>query len=195
MTITSKKYLLLVVTNIVFVSCACISAAQENKVYSGPGYEKGQHSERSLSFAIPKGWVNDERAAKKLGLHSVLVPSGATLESANRVITIAFQKKDANKSGLENLKNFVKVDVESTLSEFPDTQFAKWQPSKLDPDKLNFWSMEEYGKKKNMPSPHRVVILDSGDGYFSISVTAETRDDLRLPVYEEFFNTLAIGPS
>jgi hypothetical protein len=54
--------------------------------------------------------------------------------------------------------------------------------------------MEEYGKKKNMPSPHRVVILDSGDGYFSISVTAETRDDLRSPVYEEFFNTLAIGP-
>ena len=51
-----------------------------------------------------------------------------------------------------------------------------------------------YYKKKNMPSPHRVVILDSGDGYFSISVCAETRDDLRSPVYEEFFNTLAIGP-
>ena len=111
------------------------------------------------------------------------------------MITIAFQKKDATKSGLETLKNFVKVDLENTLSEFPDTQFAKWQPSKLDPDKLNFWSMEEYGRKKNMPSPHRVLILDSGDGYFSFSVTVETRDDLRLPVYEEFFNSLAIGPS
>jgi hypothetical protein len=191
---SNKDCLLLVVTSIsVFVSCACISSAQENKVYTGPAYEKGQHSEQSL--ALPKGWVNDGKAANKLGLHSVLVPSGATLESANRVITIAFQKKDTTKPGLETLKNFVKVDLESTLSEFPDTQFAKWQPSKLDPNKLNFWSMEEYGKKKDMPSPHRVVILDSGDGYFSISVTVETRDDLRLPVYEEFFNSLAIGPS
>jgi hypothetical protein len=171
------------------------SAAQENTVTMGPGYEKGQQSQKTLSFVIPQGWVKDEKAAKKLGLQSVLVPSGMTLENADRVITIAFQKKDANKPGLENLKNFVRVDLQDTLAQFPDAQFAKWQPSKLDPDKLNFWSIEMYGKKKNKPSPQRFVVLDAGAGYFSISLTAGARNDLQLPVYEDFFNSLGIGPS
>ena len=59
----------------------------------GPGYEKGQQSQNTLSFAIPQGWVRDEKAAKKVGLSTVLVPSGMTLENADQVITIAFQLK------------------------------------------------------------------------------------------------------
>jgi hypothetical protein len=171
------------------------SAEQENSVTVGPGYEKGQQSQKTLSFVIPQGWVKDEKAAKKFGLQSVLVPSGMTLENADRVITIAFQKKDANKPGLENLKNFVRVDLQDTLAQFPDAQFAKWQPSKLDPEKLNFWSIEMWGKKKGRPSPQRFVVLDAGDGYFSISLTAATRNDLQLQMYEEFFNSLGLGPS
>ena len=50
-----------------------------------------------------------------------------------------------------------------------------------------------YGKKKNEPSPQRIVVLDTGDGYFSISLTAGTRNDLQLPMYEEFFNSLGTG--
>jgi hypothetical protein len=171
------------------------SASQENSVTTGPGYEKGQQSQKTLSFGMPQGWVKDEKAAKKLGLHSALVPSGMTLENADRVITIAFQKKDANKPGLENLKTFVKVDLQDTLAQFPDAQFVKWQPSKLDPDKLDYWSIELYGKQKNKPSPQRLVVLDAGDGYFSISLTAGTRNDLQLAMYDEFFNSLRIGPS
>jgi hypothetical protein len=172
-----------------------ISAAQENKVTMGPGYEKGQQSQNTLSFATPQGWVRDEKAAKKVGLHTVLVPSGVTLENADKVITIAFQKKDASKPGLDNLKNFVRADLQDTLAQFPDAQFVKWQPSKLDPGKLNFWSIEMYGKKKNQPSPQRFVVLDAGDGYFSVSLTAKTRNDLQLPMYEDFFNSLGVEPS
>jgi hypothetical protein len=192
-----RKFLVFLVVSVLCCGLCLFPtlAAQENSVTMGPGYEKGQQSQKSLSFAIPQGWVKDEKAAKKLGLHSVLVPSGMTLENADRVITIAFQKKDANKLGLENLKNFVKVDLQDTLAQFPDAQFTKWQPSKLDPDKLNFWSIEMYGKKKGKPSPQRFLVLDTGDGYFSIALTAGTRNDLQLPTYEGFFNSLGIGPS
>jgi hypothetical protein len=193
----TKKLLMLLLVSIPVIDpglCDTL-AAQENNVIMGPGYEKGQQSEKTLSFLIPQGWVKDEKAAKKLGLHTVLVPSGMTLENADRVITIAFQKKDTNKAGLENLKNFVRVDLQDTLAQFPDAQFAKWQPSKLDPGKLNFWSIEMYGKKKNKPSPQRFVVLDAGDGYFSVSLTAKMRSDLQLPMYEDFFNSLGIEPS
>jgi hypothetical protein len=67
--------------------------AQENNVIVGPGYEKGQQSQNTQPFAIPQGWVRDETAAKKVGLHTVLVPSGMTLENADKIITIVFQKK------------------------------------------------------------------------------------------------------
>jgi hypothetical protein len=145
-----------------------------------------------LSFVMPQGWVRDEKGAKKAGLQSVLVPSGMTLENADKVITIAFQKKDPNKSGLEDLKSFFKVDLQDILAQFPDAQFVRWQPSKLDPDKLDFMSIEMYGKKKNEPSPNRSVILDTGDGFLSVALTVHTRSELQLPMYEEFFNSLGL---
>jgi len=193
----TEKLLMLLVVSVLAIGpgLSFASAAQENRVILRPDYTKGQRSHTKLSFVIPQGWVKDEKAAKKLGLHSVLVPSGMTLKNADKLITIAFQKKDPNKPGLENLKDFVRADRQDTLSRFPDAQFEKWQPAKLDPDKLNFVSFEMYGKEKNKPSPQRVVVLDAGDGYFSIALTTRTRNDLQLPMYEEFFNTLGIGPS
>jgi hypothetical protein len=192
---TQKLLMLLVVTFVIGTGLSYTSAAQENNVIVGPGYEKGQQSKKSLSFVIPQGWVRDEKGAKKAGLHSVLVPSGMTLENADKAITIAFQKKDPNKSGLENLKSFFKVDLQDILTQFPDAQFVRWQPSKLDPDKLDFMSIEMYGKKKNEPPPNRSVILDTGDGFFSVALTVHTRSELQLPMYEEFFNSLGLRPS
>ena len=193
----TEKLLMLLVVSVLAIGpgLSSTSAAQENSVIIRPGYKKGQQSHTKLSFLIPQGWVKDEKAAKKLGLHSVLVPSGMTLENADKIITIAFQKKDPNKPELENLKNFVTADRQNTLAQFPDAQFEKWQPAKLDPGKLHFVSFEMYGKEKNKPSPQRVVVLDAGDGYFSIALTTRTRNDLQLPMCEEFFNSLGIGPS
>jgi hypothetical protein len=36
------------------------------------------------------------------------------------------------------------------------------------------------------------VVLDGGDGYFSVALAAKTRNDLQLPVYEDFLNSLQI---
>jgi len=169
----------------------CTSTAQNNVVL-GPGYEKGQQSRDKLSFAIPQSWVEDKDAETKLGLYRVLVPSGAKLENANKVITIAFQKKDSSKPGLDTLQAFFKADLQDTLTQFPDAQFARWQPTKLDPAKVSFMGLEMYGKKKGKPSPQHFIVVEVSDGFFSVSLTVASRDDLKLPIYDGFFNSLAI---
>ena len=193
----AEKLLMLFVVSVLAMGpgLSSTAAAQGNSVILRPDYKKGQQSDKKLSFVIPHGWVKDEKAAKKFGLHSVLVPAGMKFENADKVITIAFQKKDPNKPGLENLEDFVRADRQDTLSRFPDAQFEKWQPAKLDPDKLHFVSSEMYGKEKNKPSPQRFVVLATGDGFFSIALTTRTRNDLQNPKYEKFFNSLRIGPS
>lgn len=168
------------------------SSAAQNNLTLGIGYEKGQQSRNKLSFAMPQGWIEDRNAAAKLGLYRVLVPSGAKLENASKVLTIAFQKKDTSKPGLDTLKNFFRADLQDTLAQFPDAQFVRWQPSKLDPSKVNFMSLEMYGKKKGKPSPQHFVIVEAPDGYFSVSLTVDSRDDLKLALYDDFFNSLAI---
>ena len=169
----------------------CTSTAQNN-VTLGPGYEKGQQSRDKLSFAMPQGWAEDKDAETKLGLYRVLVPSGAKLENANKVITIAFQKKDSSKPALGTLKAFFKANLQDTLTQFPDAQFARWQPSKLDPAKVTFLGLEMYGKKKDEPSPQHFIVAEVSDGFFSVSLTVANRDDLKLPIYDDFFNSLAI---
>jgi len=194
---TTNKLLLPVVAAAVFFGpFQGVLTAQEqkaNEVLMGPNFQKGQKSKRELMFAIPPNWIKDEKSAKKTGIYSVLVPKGMKLGNTDRVITIAFQKK-ADKPGMEDLKAFFKEDLQETLALYPDAQFVRWQPAKLDPAKIDFVSLEMYGKEKDKPSPQRFLILDSGDGYYSVSVTVSTRDDLQLPVYEDFFNSLSLAP-
>jgi hypothetical protein len=52
-----------------------------------------------------------------------------TLENADKVITIAFQKKDPNKPELENLKNFVRADRQNTLFPVPRCPIRKMATS------------------------------------------------------------------
>lgn len=167
------------------------ASAAQNDVTFGAGYEKGQQSQNKLSFAMPQGWQEDKNAATKLGLYRVLVPVRSQLKNSDKAITIAFQKKDRNKPGLDSLKNFFRADLQNTLAQFPDAQFVRWQPSKLDPAKVSFMSLEMYGKN-NKPSPQHFIIVEAPDGYFSVSLTVEKRDDLKLPLYDDFFNSLVI---
>jgi len=168
-------------------------AKPENNVIVGPGFQKDQQSQMTLVFAVPPGWVRDEAGAKKLGFYGVLVPAGSTLEHAEKEITIEFQRKDPHTPGMENLENFARDDFKQTLAQFPEAQFARWQPHGLNPDKIKFFSIEMFGKKKNQPSPQHYVILDSGDGFFSISLTAKTREELQSPIYEDFFNSIDLA--
>jgi hypothetical protein len=191
-----KSSLFLLLVTVLAFGCSMLSYAQENEknnVIMGRGYEKNQKSEKELIFMAPAGWSEDREAAKKLGLVRVLVPNGTTLEQANKVITIAFQRKDLDKPGLDNLENFFRGDLRNTLSKFPDAELSRWQPSKLNQDKVKFFSGEIYGKQKDEPSPQHFVVLDAGDGYFSVALTAETRNELQLQTYEDFFNSLSLN--
>lgn len=158
----------------------------------GPGFVKGQQSVRQLGFIIPEKWESDAAAAKQYGLAAVLVPSGQTMSSAKIVITVAFQRKDPNNVGLDSLESFFRADVGNVLKQFPDARAERWQPSRLDPSALRFMSLEMYGRSKDRPSPHRFVLVDSGDGFFSLTLTAETRNELRREEYDRFFNSLRL---
>jgi hypothetical protein len=127
----TQKLLMLLVVSVLAIGpgLSFTSAVQENSVIIRPSYKKVQQSRKKLSFVIPQGWVKDEKAAKKLGLYDVLVPSGMTLENADKVITIAFQKKDPNKPELENLKNFVRADRQNTLFPVPRCPIRKMATS------------------------------------------------------------------
>ena len=111
------------------------TATAQNNVTLGPGYEKVQQSRDKLSFTMPQGWAQGKDAETKVGLYRVLVSLGIRLENASKVITIAFQKKDASKPGLDTLKAFFQADLQDTLSQFPDASspdgnLPNWTPQK-----------------------------------------------------------------
>ena len=134
--------------------------------------------------------MTDKKAAEKTGVFMILLPKGSTLEQSDRVITIAFQKRDANAPELATLDAFFRSDLENTVRAFPGLEAARWQPSGLDPTKLDFRSLEVFGGKA---SPHRVVFLAVPDGFFSVTVTVESREALETPIYGTFFNSLGIA--
>ncbi|MCU1244405.1 MAG: hypothetical protein JWN02_315 [Acidobacteria bacterium] len=172
------------------VMCLVAAAAvAQNPVIIGSAYQRGQTSVAPITFSPPQGWIKDEQAATQAGLFAVLVPRGTTLESADRAVTIAFQKKNPNVAELATLDAFFRSDIGSTLARFPDVQAVRWQPSGINPDKIKFRSLEMFGGKT---SPHRTLIIEASDGFFSITATAETRKDLEAPEYEAFFNSIKL---
>jgi hypothetical protein len=157
----------------------------QNRVVIGPNYEKGLKSTRLLKYDTPAGWSTDKNAVKELGLYDVLVPNGETIKTTPVAITVAFQKKDANDSGLNNLENFYRTELAITLSRYPNAQFARWQPTLLNPDKIPFMSIEIVA-----PNLYRVLFIDSGDGYYSISLSAPNDEILNAKEFDDFFNSI-----
>jgi hypothetical protein len=79
-----------------------------------------------------------------------------------------------------------------TLKRFPDLQASRWQPKDLDPDRVRYMSIELFGKEPNQPPPHRLVIIDSGDGFYSITFTDVVRLRLSDPLVEKFFGSIRL---
>lgn len=168
--------------------CA-VGVASAQNIVTGPGYKPNQPPASLVKFEIPKGWRADAKAAEKAGMFAVLLPEGKTLETTPSVITIAFQQKNAAKPELASLDGFFRADIENTFAQFPKLEAARWQPTGLDPAKVNFRSLEMYGDKM---SPHRFVIIEAADGFFSVTLTAGRRDDLARPEFDAFFNSLKL---
>lgn len=167
--------------------CACQARAEadeKNTVPTGPGYRQ---SVWSLSFSVPPGWAEDQHAAKRLGLYSVLVPEGQTIDTAKAAITVVFKKYDPNSAGPENLWRFYRGDFPRSL---PIEKPVRWRPSGHDAGHLPFMSVEYYITEG--PSPNRVAILDSGDGVFIVTLTGESLAEVVRPEYDRFFDSLAL---
>ena len=179
------------VAAVLLVTGTC-SAYAQNTVTLGSEYKPGQRSARKLAYVLPSGWMADAAVARTIGLHAVLLPAGTNLENARAAITVAFQLKDPKKPGLVDLQSFVRVDMQNMLAAAPETEAKRWQPKGLNPDKVPFMSFEFYGPPGSKVSPQHVVYLDAGDGYFSVSLTVESRDALNAPEYEAFFSSLAL---
>jgi hypothetical protein len=177
---------------IIALMCLCVGSGLQG----APARAVAAHvveASISLRFAPPKGWIRDPAAEKKLGLYRGYIPAGSTFENAESAITVSFDKKDEKTAGLDTLKNYFADDMRQTLQQVPDAQFARWQPSKLDPAVVPYMSIEIYGKERNQPAPQHLVIVDAGDGFYSVTVTAQTREMLKADKFDTFFNSLAVS--
>ena len=170
-----------------------LHAVQEG-VINNPAFPKGQQGSNTLVYAVPAGWQHDTKMEGKANFVGVLVPKGHTMTHSDSLITIEYVRKEPTTPGLENLTTYVRDDLAQTLKQAPDAQFAKWQPSKLDPAKVYYWSVEMYAKEGNNPPPQHYLIMDSGDGFYSVTLTVAHRNDLQQPVYDDFFNGLSLKP-
>jgi len=146
----------------------------------------------ALSYKIPEGWVADEAGARQVGAQVMFMPKGGTREKTDRAITIAYQAKDETQPAISDLESYFRAEMELTLQRFANLQAARWQPKGLDPDRVHYMSIELFGKEPNHPPPHRLVIIDSGDGFYSITFTDLRRDRLADRVVEEFFGSIRL---
>ena len=155
---------------------------------------RAEQPSKSLAYRIPEGWVADKAGAREVGANFMFMPKGMTREKTERAITIAYQKKDAEQESIADLETYFRYEMELTLERFPNMQAARWQPKGLDPESVRYMSIELFGKEMNQPPPHRLVIIDSGDGFYSITFTDVLLPRLSDPLVEEFFSSLRLEP-
>lgn len=187
-----KYLLLLLLLAVSFIMTSC-KKEEKNTVVVGQEYVKDQQSEtKNLKYDIPAEWESNDQQAKKYGIEAVLLPKGKTLETTDKAITIAFQKKDSSVPALSNLQEFYKADMMHTMQKFPDMKAQRWQPSQLDPTKINFMSLEITEHSAADPSPSRILFIGSGDGYYVITLTTSDIAELQDPKYEAFFNSIVL---
>jgi hypothetical protein len=153
---------------------------------------RAEEPPKSLSYRIPEGWVADKAGARHVGADLMFLPKGMTREKTERAITIAYQKKDETKPAIADLESYFRVEMELTRERFPDLQAARWQPRGMDPDRVRYVSIELFGKEPNQPPPHRLVIIDSGDGFYSITFTDVLLPRLSDPLVEKFFESIRL---
>ena len=146
----------------------------------------------TLGYDVPRGWVMDAPGARKANVELMFLPKGKTPETTDRAIAIAYQAKDPKVPALADLESFVRADMAVTRQSFPDMLAERWQPKGLDPAKIRYLSVELYGSKPDRPPPHRVIMIDSGDGFYSITYTAETRDILHEASVDAFFDSIRL---
>ena len=85
-----------------------------------------------LSYRIPQNWVSDPEMAEKLNLTALLVPEGETFQSADRIITVAYQEKRPGLPIPSTLRQFFDSEMSQLVRMFPDLDSEPWHPLSME---------------------------------------------------------------
>jgi len=144
-----------------------------------------------LSYRIPRHWVSDPEAAEKLNLTALLVPEGETFQSADRIITVAYQEKRPGLPIPSTLRQFFDSEMSQLLRMFPDLNSESWHPQSMEKTEFHYAGLEIFG---DIPRSIRIVMVDAGDGFYSIHAQVRYRPDLDGDDVRMFFDSVLFLP-
>jgi hypothetical protein len=154
-----------------------------------PGADRS--SSWRLSYRIPKDWVSDPDTADRMNLTALLLPEGETYQSADRIITVAYQEKRPGLPIPATLRQFFDSEMSQLLRMFPDLSSESWQPPSMEKTEFHYAGLEIFG---DIPRSIRIVMVDAGDGFYSIHAQARYRPDLDGDDVRMFFDSLLFLP-
>jgi hypothetical protein len=144
-----------------------------------------------LSYRIPRAWVSDPETAKTMNLTALLVPEGETYRTADRIITVAYQEKQPGLPLPSTLRQFFDSEMSQLLRMFPDLDSESWQPPSMQETDFHYAGLEIFG---DIPRSIRIVMVDAGDGFYSIHAQVRYRPDLDGDDVRMFFDSLLFLP-
>lgn len=165
-------------------SCGSVPAEE-----SAPG-SSGSSAWR-LSYRIPRNWVADLATATEMNLSALLVPQGETYRTAGALITVAYQEKRPGLPLPSTLEEFFMAEMEPLLRMYPDLESESWRPKSLDGTDLDYAGLEVFGP---VPRFIRIVMVDAGDGFYSVHAQVRLREDLDREDLAGFFDSLLFLP-
>lgn len=146
-----------------------------------------------LSYQIPSGWASDHELARKRELTALLMPDGKTYRDAEAMILIAFEGKHRNRPSPQTLQQFFYSEMGMLLRMFPEMTSIEWRPDSLDEIdvEVEVASIEVYVARRG---PMRLVMMDVGDGYYSISLGVKEHELFDRDDIKDFFSSLELLP-
>ena len=100
-------------------------------------------------------------------------------------------RRKAKEDYLAGSASFVDGNLAFVLSRAQGLKRHDWNPTSLGSSGLEFRSALVAGGKQG-PSPCLYLWLNSGDGYYTIQVTATSRKTLDDAVYDKYFTSLTL---
>jgi hypothetical protein len=144
-----------------------------------------------LSYRIPQQWVSDPDTAETMNLTALLLPEGETFQTADRIITVAYQEKRPGLPIPSTLRQFFDSEMSQLLRMFPDLDSRSWQPPSMEKTEFHYAGLEIFG---DIPRSIRIIMVDAGDGFYSIHAQARYRPDLDGDDVRMFFDSLLFLP-
>ena len=171
----------------VLVASTCYELTSAGESESGSAADSAWR----LSYRIPRDWVADRDTAARMNLSTLLVPEGQTYQTASAIITVAYQEKRPELPLPSTLEEFFKAEMAPLLRMFPDLESKSWRPESVDSTDLDYAGLEVFG---DIPRKLRIVMVDAGDGFYSVHAQVGFLGDLERDDLNGFFDSLLFLP-